>query len=123
MVRSPARQALTAYLTAAPFVVFALFPFAWMLVTSLKKNAELYDLSQNPFLIRAGITWEHYQYLFAQSAFPLWLRNSIIVAVVSTGASVVLALLAAYALARLRFRYAEGVSTFVFVIYLLPTTL
>ena len=123
MVRSPARRALTAYLTAAPFVVFALFPFAWMLVTSLKKNNELYDLSQNPFLIRAGITWEHYQYLFAQSAFPLWLRNSIVVAVVSTGASVVLALLAAYALARLRFRYAEGVSTFVFVIYLLPTTL
>jgi multiple sugar transport system permease protein len=119
----PLRRAAAVYATAAPFVGFSLFPFAWMLVTSLKKNNELYDLSQNPFLVRAGVTWDHYRFLFAQTAFPLWLRNSAVVAVSSTAASLVMALLAAYALARLRFRYAEGVSTFVFVVYLMPTTL
>ncbi len=123
MVGSPARRAIWAYAGAAPFVVFALFPFAWMLITSVKKDAELYDLAQNPFLIRTGITWDHYRFLFEQTAFPLWLRNSVLVAVSSTAASVVLALLAAYALARMRFRYAEGVSTFIFVVYLMPTTL
>jgi multiple sugar transport system permease protein len=119
----PVRRAAVAYATAAPFVVFSLFPFVWMLITSLKKNSELYDLSQNPFLVRAGVTWDHYRFLFGQTAFPLWLRNSAAVAVSTTAASLVIALLAAYALARLRFRFAEGVSTFVFVVYLVPTTL
>lgn len=123
MVASPSRRAVIAYVTAAPFVAFSLFPFAWMLVTSLKKDSELYDLAQNPFLIRAGITWQHYRFLFEQTAFPLWLRNSTLVAISSTAISLALALLAAYALARLRFRYAEGVSVFVFVVYLMPTTL
>ena len=58
MVRIRTRQAIIAYLTAAPFVLFALFPFAWMLITSLKQNRELYDLSQNPFLVHGGITWD-----------------------------------------------------------------
>jgi multiple sugar transport system permease protein len=123
VVRSPARRVAMAYLTSAPFVVFALFPFAWMLITSIKKNNELYDLSQNPFLVHGGITWEHYGYLFARSAFPLWLRNSAVVALTATAVSVVFAVLAAYALARLRFRYAEGASTFIFIVYLVPTTL
>jgi multiple sugar transport system permease protein len=123
VVRSPAARAAAAYAAAAPFVAFSLFPFAWMLMTSLKKDSELYDLSQNPFLVRSGVTWEHYRFLFRETPFPLWLRNSTVVAASSTLVSVVLALLAAYALARLRFRFAEGVSTFVFMVYLMPTTL
>lgn len=123
MVRAHTRQIAIAYLTAAPFVVFAVFPFVWMLITSLKKNNELYDLSTNPFLVRTGITWEHYRFLFEHTAFPLWLRNSAAVAGTATVIAVLLATLAAYALARLRFRYAEGVSTFVFTVYLVPTTL
>jgi multiple sugar transport system permease protein len=123
MVSLRTRQAIIAYLTAAPFVLFALFPFAWMLITSLKQNRELYDLSQNPFLVRGGITWEHYRFLFERTAFPLWLRNSTFVALVTTVVSVLIALLAAYALARLRFAGAESIATFVFIVYLVPTTL
>jgi multiple sugar transport system permease protein len=123
MVRSDRRRAALTYLLAAPFVLFALFPFAWMLITSLKQNRELYSLAQNPFLVRQGITWDHYRFLLERTDFPLWLRNSTIVAVVATLVSVVFALLAAYALARLRFAGAEGVATFVFIVYLVPTTL
>lgn len=123
MVKTGARRALVVYTTSVPFVVFALFPFVWMLITSLKTNNELYDLAQNPFLVRQGITWEHYRFLFERTAFPLWLRNSAVVAVTTTATSVVLALLGAYALARLRFRGAEIVSTAIFVVYLVPTTL
>ncbi len=119
--RAAGRHALT-YAAAAPFLLFALFPFAWMLVTSLKTNAELYDLDRNPFRIQAGITWDHYRYLFERTAFPLWLRNSATVAVAATVASVALAAPAAYALARLRFRGAEAVATLVFLVYLVPTT-
>jgi multiple sugar transport system permease protein len=117
------RRTVVAYATASPFVVFALFPFVWMLMTSLKTNNELYDLAQNPFLVRQGVTWDHYRFLFERTAFPLWLRNSAVVAVTSTAASVVLSILGAYALARLRFRGAEAVATAIFAVYLVPTTL
>jgi len=123
VVRSSRRRVAIAYLTAAPFVLFAVFPFIWMLVASLKQDVELYDLAQNPFLVRAGITWEHYHFLFTHTAFPLWLRNSTVVAATTTVVSVVLAVLAAYALARLRFPLAEATTTFVFIVYLVPTTL
>jgi multiple sugar transport system permease protein len=123
VVTTRGRSALLAYATAIPFVVFALFPFAWMLMTSLKSNNELYDLTQNPFLVRQGMTLDHYRFLFERTAFPLWLRNSAIVAVAATAASVVLALFGAYALARLRFGGAEIVSTAIFIVYLVPTTL
>jgi multiple sugar transport system permease protein len=117
------RQATVTYGMAAPFVVFALFPFVWMLMTSLKTNNELYDLAQNPFLVRRGITWDHYRFLFERTAFPLWLRNSTVVAAVATAVSVGLSILGAYALARLRFRGAELVATGIFIVYLVPTTL
>jgi multiple sugar transport system permease protein len=117
------RGVILTYAAAAPFVVFALFPFVWMLMTSLKTNNELYDLAQNPFLVRQGVTWDHYRFLFERTAFPLWLRNSAVVAVSATAVSVLFALFAAYALARLRFRGAEAVSTAVFIVYLVPTTL
>jgi len=123
MVRSDRRRAMVTYLLAAPFVLFALFPFGWMLITSLKQNRELYSLTQNPFLVRQGITWDHYRFLLERTDFPLWLRNSTVVAAVATLVSVVFALLAAYALARLRFAGAEGVATLVFIVYLVPTTL
>jgi multiple sugar transport system permease protein len=123
VVKTCGRGALVTYAAAAPFVAFALFPFVWMLMTSLKTNNELYDLAQNPFLVRQGITWDHYRFLFERTAFPLWLRNSVVVAVTTAAASVVLALFGAYALARLRFQGAEIVSTAIFVVYLVPTTL
>jgi multiple sugar transport system permease protein len=123
MVRDRVRRTVIAYVTAAPFVIFAVFPFVWMLITSLKKNNELYDLAQNPFLVRMGITWEHYRFLFEHTAFPLWLRNSAAVAATATAVSILFAALAAYALARLRFRFAEETSTFIFIVYLVPTTL
>ena len=63
---SPARRLrplFTLYLPVLPFVLFALFPLYFMLVTSLKKNAELYDVNSVPFLIKRGVTLGHYQLL------------------------------------------------------------
>ncbi len=123
MVNGDRRRMLIVYLAATPFVAFALFPFLWMLITSLKTNRELYDLAQNPFWVHSGLTADHFRFLLERTAFPLWLRNSSVVALVATIASVAIALLAAYALARLRFRGAEGIATLVFIVYLVPTTL
>src|SRR5262249_44127648 len=43
------RPDLLSWLGMTPFLLFALFPFYWMVITSLKADANLYDLSRNPF--------------------------------------------------------------------------
>lgn len=104
------------------FVVFMLFPFYWMLVASLKPNADLYNLKGNPLLL-TQVTLSHYLYLFEQTDFLRWVVNSIIVTVVSCGGSLVCSILAGYSLARLRFRGAGVLGWAMFVSYLVPPTL
>jgi multiple sugar transport system permease protein len=116
------RRALI-HLALLPFLVFALFPFYHMALTSLKQDGELYDRHAVPLLIRQMPTLEHYTKLLRETEFLTWTKNSLLVALLATSASLVIGTVAAYALARLRF---FGVSTFgtgIFVTYLVPTTL
>ena len=116
------RSAAFGYANLLPFVFFALFPFYFMLVTSFKSNAELYNLKSVPFTVAAPIV-EHYTFLFFRTEFLTWMTNSLIVAVVATGISVVISILAGYSLSRLRFRGAGSFGTAVFITYLVPPTL
>ena len=58
------RSAAFGYANLVPFIFFALFPFYFMLVTSLKSNAELYNLKAIPFWVQTGLITDHYRYLF-----------------------------------------------------------
>ena len=73
-------------------------PYAWQVLTSVKPEAELLRL---PPLLPTRFTLEHYEVVFAQSALPRALGNSLAVAVMSTVLVVIVGLLAAYAIARL----------------------
>ena len=106
-----------------PFLLFALFPFYHMTLTSLKQDKELYDRHAVPLIIRQAPTLEHYIKLIWETEFLTWTKNSLLVTILATTASVAIGTVAAYALARLKF---FGVSTFgtgIFVTYLVPTTL
>ncbi len=115
--------AVRSYANLAPYVFFALFPFYFMLVTSFKSNAELYNLKSIPFWIQTGIITEHYRFLFARTEFLVWMKNTLMVSVVATAVSVGLSILAGYSLARLRFRGAAIFGIAVFITYLVPPTL
>ena len=117
------RQAMVTYTALLPYVAFALFPLYIMLVTSLKSKQEINDLSASPFWA-TGLTLENYRYLAEHTHFfDHWLLNTTIVTVLATVISVVIGILAAYALARLRFRGVEFFGVGVFVTYLVPTSL
>ena len=73
-------------------------PYAWQVLTSFKPEAELLRL---PPLLPSHFTLEHYRVVFAQSALPRALGNSLAVAAMTTALVVLLGLLAAYAIARL----------------------
>ena len=117
------RSALFGYANLIPFMAFALFPFYYMLITSLKKDAELYSLKSVPFLIQTGVITDHYRYLFFKTDFLTWVKNSLIISVVATAVSLVIAILAGYSLARLRYRGVGMFGTAVFITYLVPPTL
>jgi multiple sugar transport system permease protein len=94
-----------------------------MALTSLKQDRELYDREAVPLLIRQGPTLEHYRMLIWETAFLTWTKNSLLITILATGASLVIGTIAAYALARLKFVGVGGLGTAIFVTYLVPTSL
>ncbi len=111
------------HLLLVPFLIFALFPFYHMALTSLKKDRELYDRAAVPLLIRQGPTLQHYTKLFVDTEFVTWTKNSLLVSLLATTASLVIGTAAAYALARLKFFAVASLGTGIFVTYLVPTSL
>jgi multiple sugar transport system permease protein len=125
-VRWPARRLtwkVAVHLMLLPFLIFALFPFYHMVLTSLKTDRELYDRESVPLLIRQGATFEHYTKLLWDTGFVMWTKNSLLVTTLATALSLVIGTIAAYALARLRFFAVGGFGTGIFVTYLVPSSL
>src|SRR5262245_49923192 len=117
------RPVFTLYLPTMPFVFFALFPLYFMFVTSFKKNAELYDVNAVPFWIGRGVTLGHYELLSKDTLFWSWFVNSLMVSLAATVISVVVGVLAAYPLARLKFPGSDSFGVAIFVTYLVPPSL
>jgi multiple sugar transport system permease protein len=116
------RRLVGLWIPLLALIVFALFPFAWMAATSLKANVELYDPTANPMWIRHP-SLEHYIGLFKETNFVLWIGNTMLVAAVSTIISLVLGLMLAYPLARMRFPASGLLAIAVAMTYLVPQTL
>lgn len=105
------------------FIIFFLFPPYYMLVTSLKTNQEISSLTGNPWLIEGDITFEHYSNLLFNTSFPTYFRNTVVVTVSTVVVSMVVSVLAAYSLSRMRFLGSATLATGVFLTYLVPDTL
>jgi ABC-type glycerol-3-phosphate transport system permease component len=89
------------FAAAIGLVGLLLAPIYWMVVSSLAPEARLFEA--RPLVPRA-ITLEHYRALFGERQFLVPIRNSLVVAALTTLVAVPVAALCAYALARLRFR-------------------
>jgi multiple sugar transport system permease protein len=118
------RESLLSYLVVGPFAIVLAFPFYWMLMTSLRSDNDLYDIQQVPFKFNADSpTINNYKFLFQETDYLQWLGNTVIVGVVVVGITLVLALPAGYALARLSGRWGQSVGVGIFLTYLVPPTL
>ena len=117
------RKEIVTYASLLPYLAFSLFPLYIMFITSLKSKQEINNLGASPFWA-TGITLDNYIYLAENTHFfDHWLINTFIVTAVSTAISVAVGILAAYALARLRFRGVEVFGVAVFITYLVPQAL
>jgi multiple sugar transport system permease protein len=88
------------WLAVAAVVLYCLFPFYWLINTSLKTGP---DLSTSA-LVPPNPTLDNYDAIFRDSNFTIALKNSAIVALVTTALSLIVGSFCAYALARLKMK-------------------
>ncbi len=105
------------------FTVLLSFPFYWMAITAFKQNLDLYTVENNPFIFNAKPTLEHLHLLFYETRFLRWLGNTAFVGVSVVFITLLLAVPAAYALARLTGRWGQRLGILIFLTYLIPPTL
>jgi multiple sugar transport system permease protein len=113
---------VTLWLPLSVFLFVLLFPFYWMVITTLKPNEELLSRDGNPFWV-INPTLAHIKKLLFETAYPEWLWNTMLVSIVSTALSLVCSVLAAYAIERLRFRGARYFGMAIFLAYLVPPSI
>jgi multiple sugar transport system permease protein len=114
------------YLPMALFIVALLFPFYWMMVTTLKPDGELYRPWNHPLYSpfwTSAPTLDHIKSLLQDTLFGTWMWNTMLIATVATLISLFCGVIGGYALARLRFGWAGLLGTAIFVTYLVPQTL
>jgi multiple sugar transport system permease protein len=117
------RKRAFVYAALTFYALLAGLPVYWMVVTTFKADRDLYNLQNFPLWFNQPPTLDHLNLLFNKTGFVQWLINTAIVAVAVVAITLVVAVPAGYALARLRFPGSEGMSIGIFLIYLVPTTL
>ena len=101
--RRDAIQTACTYLFLSVWAVVVLFPFYWMVLTSLKSYGA-YNSEHMPVFFTLQPTLENYANAFTAVPLGGYLLNTLIFSVATTAIMVVTTTLAAYAFARLRFR-------------------
>jgi len=107
----------------AAFAAFAAFPFLWMLITTFKQTTDLLDPTHNPFVYHQPPTMDNLNVLFRDTLFVRWVGNTIFVGVVVVFITLLLAVPAGYALARLTGTIGEQLGVGIFLTYLVPPTI
>ena len=116
--RRPARQ-LGIYLGLALFLLIALFPVLWMVITAFKDEQDLYQM-KFPLWFHMPPTLKHFRLLFTQTWFGTWVVNSTVLSIVVVAITLAASVPAAHALARLRLPGARGSGIALFMTYLVP---
>jgi multiple sugar transport system permease protein len=109
------------YVALAAFVLVALFPFYWMLLTSLRTPKGVYV--REGMLMPRNLTLENYRYVFGERPTLRWLRNSVVIGLINGVLSVAIGTLAAYSIARLSYRGNRTIAKGILFTYLMPASL
>ena len=108
------------YLGLTPFLVIAIFPLFWMLITALKQDPDLYRMDAVPFWFHLPPTWRNFDILFRHTYFGSWMVNTMSISFWVSAITLLTAVPAGYALARLRLPFAENLGIGIFMTYLVP---
>lgn len=110
------------YLLLGVWAVVVLFPFYWMLLTSVKDYGA-YNAEHIPTFFTLSPTLQNYRDAFTSVPLGRYLANTVFFAVVTTALMVVVITLSAYAFARMEFRGKNLLFTLFLSLMMIPTEL
>jgi multiple sugar transport system permease protein len=102
------------------FGAWTVLPLFWIVVTALKPNLLIY---REPSLFPSQITGDHFMFVLTRTPFLVYVKNSVLVTLVTSGLAMLIGTLAAYAIVRLSFRGREWFARAAVVTYLVPGSL
>jgi multiple sugar transport system permease protein len=128
------RQKTLTYAVVAPFAIVLAFPFYFALITTFKTNLDLANVEHSPYLyndLDGDFHWDfwnyattaHLTFLFEDTNYADWLLNTLLVGAVVVAITLLLALPAGYALARVAGKWGQSAGVAIFLVYLIPPTL
>lgn len=122
MMQEKNMQLLNKAIVYAVFCVvafFVVYPLVYVVSGAFSQGNSIASLSIVPF--RNGVTMEHFRYLFTQTDFGRWFLNTLVIAVATSAATVVIASLAAYVFSRFRFRFKKPFLMSLLVLQIFPS--
>jgi multiple sugar transport system permease protein len=114
------RRHVLIYLGLVPFMIIAVGPVIWMFITAIKQDADLYLVGAIPFWFNLPPTWKNFDFLFNNTFYRDWIVNTMAISFWVSTITLLTAVPAGYALARLRLPFAENLGIAIFMTYLVP---
>ena len=114
------RRHVAIYAGLTPFLLIAVFPIYWMVITAFKQDPDLYRMDHIPFWFNMAPTLKHFQTLFYQTNYGAWIINTMTISAWVALITLLTAVPAGYALARLRLAGSENLGIAIFMTYLVP---
>ena len=97
---------------------FVLYPIVYVLSAAFSPGSNIMSLNIAPFA--DGFTLDHFRHLFFESDYPLWFRNTLIIAVLTSMGTVTLASLSAYIFSRFRFAFKKTLMLSLLILQIFP---
>jgi len=111
------------YVFLVIFAIFFLIPPYYMIVTAFKSDAEVAHMATNPWIIANGVTLDQFRILLTQTDFLIFFKNTLIVTLCVVAITMVVSVLAAFSLGRMKFWGSGVLAAGIFLTYLVPDTL
>ncbi|AEH50888.1 carbohydrate ABC transporter permease [Pseudothermotoga thermarum] len=100
------------------FLVCAIFPLLWIVLTSLKESTEVYTFPIR--YIPSKISFDAYRYLFSFAKFHIYFKNSLVVSLLSATIATISSLLSGYTLSRFTFKGRRFILIVLFFVQMIP---
>ncbi|MDY4724416.1 MAG: carbohydrate ABC transporter permease [Bacilli bacterium] len=106
------------YIFIVALAIIIIFPFYWMIITSLKQNEEINATVQTFF--PNIVMWTNYIYVFQTFDFGTYMVNTIVVGAFSTLGTLITTILGAFAFARLKFKGRDALFAIFLMTMMIP---
>ncbi|MFQ5793707.1 MAG: carbohydrate ABC transporter permease [Candidatus Bipolaricaulia bacterium] len=113
------------YAVVVFFVMVSALPFAYMAITAFKTNHDIFTIARDrpPFFVNESPTLDHFNLLFNETLFFTFIRNTFVIGALVVAITLLVAVPAAYSLARMVGHWGESLGIGIFLTYLVPPSL